>query len=291
LISDPALIDNYEFGQEDAMGQSLQVQINQPTPDEAVIIGTKLHVGGRAFGKGMPEPVQIKKVTVRVDNQTPINAILTPPKPFPRPKVPAWIFDADIDVPAPIGLHSIQVESFDDLGEKRGTAVVEINAGGVTFDAVATVKTDYPEAKGPYPINVEVSLDFTSSVVLLEEKVEIVSFPSIEIDAGFETVTISLFAGGTGQFNRYSGAMSLPVTLLFHHSSSAFSDSTLPLVLTTDAAVPSGPFSDHGGLMQANGKITLAADGQFQGGDPLGGNHASIVVEGTMSPSPKAVVV
>jgi hypothetical protein len=114
-----------------------------------------------------------------------------------------------------------------------------------------------------------------------------VSFPTVEASAGFDTVSISLVGGGTGQFDRYSGVMNLPVVLLFHHSTSVFSDSTLQLLLTTEAASPHGPFSDHGKAMESDGSITLVGDGTFQGGSPLGGHNASLIIDGTMSQSPK----
>ena len=42
--------------------------------------------------------------------------------------------------------------------------------------------------------------------------------------------------------------------------------------------------------VQADGSITLVGDGTFVGGTPLGGQNASLILVGTMSPSPRIAV-
>jgi hypothetical protein len=102
---------------------------------------------------------------------------------------------------------------------------------------------------------------------------------------GSDTVTVSLTSGGIGGFDPVSGAMGIPVNLHFHHSNSLLSDSDLQLLLSTGPEQsPHGVFHDEGTPMN-NGNITLVGDGAFNGG-VLGGSDASLVINGTVSPSP-----
>jgi hypothetical protein len=267
----------------------LTIQINRPASDEAVMIGANLPVSGLAYGRGMPEPIIIQTVTVQVDNGAPIELIPHLIQSFPPPPIPVWSFSTSVTVPGPQGIHTIQVLSFDDLDRQQGHATVAINAGGVTFDGTATLRTDYGEATGPFSIHIDVGLIFYG-FGFRGNSVAVVSFPPLTAGDSSDTVTVNLIGGGTGQFNPYSGVMSLPVVLSFHHSISEFSNSTLQLSLTTGAATPAGPFSDQGKAMQADGSITLVGDGTFVGGTPLGGHNASLILVGTMSPSPRIAV-
>jgi hypothetical protein len=260
----------------------MRVQVLRPTSGAVLIAGSSFSVGGVATGRGLPEPSTIERVTVEIDNEGPIAATLTKlPDHLPHHAgwAPAWSFQVNAVVPHALGPHTVTVRATDDTGAPPARAIVQIIAASVPLTATVTFRTGSSHAPGPYTFNIVLGTTFSDN----RRTVEIVSFPAL----GTDSVTVAQIGGGTGEFHPDSGEMRLPIDLLFHPSSSLASDATLALVLTTGAQTsPHHRFSDQGQPMQANGSIVLVGDGVFQGGFPLGGNDASLILAGTFSPHP-----
>jgi hypothetical protein len=253
------------------------VKVENPLPGAIILPSAPLTIGGVATAKGFPEPSIIEKVTVQVDGGTPIVATL---KKLPvHPNSPAaWTFHAQTTAPVVAGSHRIQVNAFDDTGTVPATTTVYFVVG-IPLNATVTFRTASSDAKGPFTFAITIGTNFSAD----RRIVEIVSFPALATS----DVTVTLVGGGTGDFNPSSGEMHLPVSLLFHPSSDFASDSTLNLTLTTGTqSSPNHTFTDQGKPMQADGSIVLVGDGVFDGGFPLGGNDASLVLSGKFSPHP-----
>lgn len=278
----------------------MSLHLQQPSPDAFVVPGTDLLVSGWVTGRGMPEPSIIESVSVQLDGGSKVAANLTPlPNHFPQPGwVPAWAFNATVKVPDTLGLHQIAVRATDDIGNSAGAAgvAVIVSAPGPTgnplvsqFTGTATFKTSYSNASGPYSFPVTMEVTFSPD----RKTVTITNFPALSTGSislpwpfGSDKVTVTLVGGGVGGFDPASGAMSIPIDLLFHHSNSLLSDSDLMLNLSTGSEQsPHGVFNDQGTPMQ-NGNIMLVGDGAFNGGFPFGGSDASLVVTGAVAPPP-----
>ena len=256
-----------------------------PPPNKVVPVGISLTVAGTAQGRGMPEPIFIENVTVQVDDEVPIDVEL---KHLSGGLPPRYTFRTDIITPGTVGEHTIQVKAINNSGGVAGDATVPFFVGAFIFDCSGTLKIDFFATPDPIFFDNERIIELFSDD---RRTVTIVNFPplfSMQFDLpfpfGHDDVTVTLVGGGTGAFDPESGSMSVPVTLNFHHSNSAFSDSTLELILTTGASAH-GKYSDQGTAMQSNGSMTLVGDGAFQGG-VINGDAASLVINGTMSPHP-----
>lgn len=95
----------------------------QPTSNAIVDPQKPLRVGGRAVGRGMPEPSLADEVTVGVDGGPPVQAHLTSvPHQF------ANLFDASVQVPRIGGPHTITVvATFDSGVTKRASVTVVVD--------------------------------------------------------------------------------------------------------------------------------------------------------------------
>src|SRR5262245_30754536 len=95
----------------------------QPTSNAIVDPQKPLRVGGRAVGRGMPEPSVADEVTVSVDGGAPVQAHLTSvPHQF------ASLFDASVQVPRSGGPHTVTVVAkFDNNVTKRVSVTVVVN--------------------------------------------------------------------------------------------------------------------------------------------------------------------
>jgi hypothetical protein len=254
------------------------VNVQNPAPGAIVLASSPLTVGGVATAKGFPEPSVIDRVTVEVDGGPLVTATIKQLPPH-HGSPAAWTYHAQTTAPAMPGSHRIRVKAFDDTGTVPPATATVYFVVGLPLTATVTFRTASDQAKGPFTFAVVIGTSFSTD----RRVVEIVSFPVLATP----DVTVTLVGGGTGDFNPISGEMHLPVSLLFHPSSSLASDSTLNLTLTTGAQrSPHHTFNDQGKPMQTDGSIVLVGDGVFDGGFPLGGNDASLVLAGKFSPHP-----
>jgi len=98
----------------------------QPTSNAIVNPQQPLNVGGRAVGRGMPEPSVADEVTVSVDGGPPVQAHLTTiPHQF------ASLFNASVQVPSSGGSHTVTVVAkFDNNVTKRESVTVLVHLAG-----------------------------------------------------------------------------------------------------------------------------------------------------------------
>jgi hypothetical protein len=112
--------------------------------------------------------------------------------------------------------------------------------------------------------------------------VGIPQFPAIttkpfEVTPAVNNVTtVTRADNSAGSFNPTTGRLTMPISLLIHHSYKLAGDSTISLTLSTDGGAP----LDNGG------NITLAGSGRFRGGI-LDRTEGHIVVSGRLSPNPR----
>jgi hypothetical protein len=134
------------------------------------------------------------------------------------------------------------------------------------------------------PIRIGLRFNVDSSVV-------ITSFPAVVTERfdtpfGPTTSTISLPSSGVGELRRADGVLRLPVVLRFDQSLDLpiiAEDGTLSLELSSE---------NSGGqlLDQANGEVSLSAEGRFQGDgstNPLDGQSCQVIVSGRLTPVPR----
>ena len=144
------------------------------------------------------------------------------------------------------------------------------------FIGTSELTTTNPYAPGPYYNDLHFRLLITAdktviTIVLLPEIGTGFEVPGL----GFNTTTITLTDGGTGSYA--AGAINLPITLHFHHSSHLAGDSDISFDLSTDppkgSPVTPEPF----------GNVTLFDSGEFIGGF-LGGSTGNLKVQGRIRP-------
>jgi hypothetical protein len=253
-----------------------------------------LNVVGIATGQGGAEPVLVESVTVRIGNQPPVTAqtkIIHPSS------VPTWSFQAALQVNVPSGPVSITVQATLTKGGPLTKTVLVVASGPgnplfSTFIANVTLMTTNPNAGSFSEMMLPIGTMFSGD----RESIVITDFPpitdTVQIAPGVsDTVTVALIGGGVGTFDpsqipRESGAMSMPIDLLFQHSDSSFGDSKLSVILSTGSQQsPKGTFHDTGVRMFSDGSITLIADGEFFDGF-FDQNEASLKAVGIFSPVP-----
>jgi hypothetical protein len=269
---------------------ALTVTIGNPVANAQINIGEELTVTGLAAGRGAPEPSLPQAVTVQLGDLAPVRAVLHPPR-----SGSAWIYSAVFQTATlPAGPTLIVVNAtFDSNEHVAVNEQVIASFGGAplesTFNATATLKTSSSIAAGPYSDTLVIGALFSG-----DRKTVVINFPPLSVGGA----TVTLVGGGTGTFEvssvpspppsrlpEPSGAMTVPVTLKCSNLENG--DSTLSLVMTTGAEQsPKGVFKDTGTPMDPAGKIVLIGDGSFEGGNILGGDDASLVIEGTFSPVP-----
>jgi hypothetical protein len=161
-----------------------------------------------------------------------------------------------------------------------------------TFNGNATLRTCHQNAPGPYSNPLSFELWFNAD----RTNVQILTFPPlvtppVNTPLGSNITTIKKIGGGSGVFTPSSGAMGMPIKLLFDQSIDAWflpdQDSTIDFLLsTTSVTSPLGNF--NGSPLNAAGQITLVGESQFVGGF-LGGKCGVLVIRGTISPHPTKV--
>ena len=269
-----------------------RVEITIPITNEVVISGKPFGVAGAVFTRGMPEPITIQSVIVRVDGGHAVTAQL---KSNP-PQLTVVNYSAQDTIASAKGSsHVVTVTATDENGI-RGSASVTIFVGegplNTTFTGIATVKTTFSRAPGPFVESVSIGLQFSAD----RKTVTITSFPPIvnstSVSGVNVTVTATQTGGGVGTFDPTTGSLSIPITLSFNVVATVAGvtihngTSTLTAIFSTGRETsPSGAFTDVGSPMQANGAITEVCDGTFSG-DLLGGSDASVVLAGSVSPHP-----
>ncbi len=161
-----------------------------------------------------------------------------------------------------------------------------------TFTGAFLVKTTNARARGPFKGPHSIGCSFSADRTHLT----ITRFPPISVGPirvpvfGVDTVTATRMGGGTGSFTSGTGAMSMRIVLLFHHSLLIRLyplDSTLSLLMDTGTHISSsGALRASGSPMDAQGMVTFAGVGVFSRGY-LAGDEASIVLAGQIAPHPQ----
>jgi hypothetical protein len=148
------------------------------------------------------------------------------------------------------------------------------------FTGIAQMTTSHTDKRlsGPFVAGMNFDAQFTEcrTVVGIPQFPEIVTQP-IDISPGVTNVTtVRRLDSSAGSFNQTTGRLTLPITLLLHHSYTLIGDSTISLTLSTDDGLP----------LDNSGNITLAGVGVFRGGI-FDGIEGRIVVSGRLSPNPR----
>ena len=164
-------------------------------------------------------------------------------------------------------------------------ATNNINTILVTFTGTSTLTTTYGAAQGPFTN----SIVFTLLIGPHRRALNVWTFPAIsttpfDTPLGTNVTTVTKSDGGIGSFDPETGELGIGLSLFFDHSvDTPFydEDSTLPLLLGTGSvgSLQGSP------LDRATGGIVLVGVGTFRGGI-LGGDKGTLVLSGTMSPSP-----
>jgi hypothetical protein len=167
--------------------------------------------------------------------------------------------------------------------------LAEVQATESTFTGTAVILIDDSRFPGPFTSALTMTAFFTG-----DGAIRITAFPPIIVGPfstpiGPNTITVTMTGGGVGTADLVTGTVRLPINLLFNHSlpDPPVGDSTVAFALTTgSSASPSGRFRPVGtALNRATGAIVLVSGSRFRGGF-LGGTDCSIVVAGTLTPSP-----
>lgn len=269
-----------------------RVEITVPVVNEVVTSGKPFDVVGVVLTRGMPEPITINSVTVRIDGGHPVNAQL---KSNP-PQLSVVNYSAQDTITSGVSAtpHVVTVKATDENGIS-GSASVPVFVGqgplNTTFTGTVTVRTTFSRAPGPFVDSISIGLQFSADrkTVTLTSLPPIVS--STSVSGATITVTVSQTGGGVGTFDQATGAITMPITLSFRvvvtfgfvtlHDGT----STLAVLLSTGTErSPSGAFNDTGSPLQ-NGTVKLVGDGTFSG-DLLGGSDGSLIIAGAVSPQP-----
>jgi hypothetical protein len=146
-----------------------------------------------------------------------------------------------------------------------------------TLTGTATLTIDNPNTRTPFFERLNMV-----PIVFSQDRcsVSLVNFPPIvrtfPVPGGSNTATLTILSGGAGSFNPMTGRMDVPLTLRITNSHPFGGTSDLSLTLSTAAP---------GGRALVGGGLALAGSGRFTGGF-LNGNNATLVVAGTISPTP-----
>jgi hypothetical protein len=146
-----------------------------------------------------------------------------------------------------------------------------------TFTGNGELRTTHPNAPGPFPSNVSLTVEFTGC----RTNIVVTNFPAItnssNTGAGPNTSRLTMTAGGSGSFDSSNGRIVIPLTLNLENSNILFGNSTLPLRLVADGT--SAKNAD-------TGIVTLSGTGTFVGG-ALDGSRGTLTVTGSFSPRPR----
>ena len=160
------------------------------------------------------------------------------------------------------------------LGTRPACAVADPLTS--TFTGRAELTTTNANARGPFPSNIVLTVEFTNC----RANIGITSFPAIPNSfatlLGQNTSTVTMAQGGFGTFDPSNGNLVIPLTLGLENSLRVFGNSTLPLRLAAEG----------NGYNRETGIVTLRGGGTFVGG-ALGGYQGTITVNGSFSPRPR----
>ncbi|MDQ4097198.1 MAG: hypothetical protein M3144_04940, partial [Actinomycetota bacterium] len=150
-----------------------------------------------------------------------------------------------------------------------------------TLTGQATIRTTYPDARGPFTENVSLVVRFAGED---RQVARIVSMSALRTDQ----VTVTKRATvAEGQFVRSTGHLTVPVDLSVDVHHRLAQDSTLALNLSTGTRrSPDGAFSPTGSPVANDGSVVLVAGSEFTGGT-LGGRDCEIVFRGRFTPNPR----
>jgi hypothetical protein len=144
-----------------------------------------------------------------------------------------------------------------------------------TFAGPGELTTTHPNAPGPFPSNVNLTVKFTDC----RASISITNFPPIpgSSENPPNTSTVTMIGGGSGSFDSSNGRIVIPITLKLENSNILFGNSTLPLTLRAEGVDMENP---------ATGQVTLRGTGTFVGG-ALNGSRGTLVFTGAFSPRPR----
>jgi hypothetical protein len=254
------------------------LQIVIPGNGQQGVAPGPLDVVGYWTAPGQPEPDPPESITIQ-HGPTIVAAEITRTSPNSATTWLGTFQSPQGSITVSPGTNVISATGTDDVGSR--TVEVTFTVGGnpplqSQFTGTATLTTTYSRAPGPFAEQVSIGLLFSGD----RKTVTVDSFPPITTlpfsvgILGSDTVTITLTGGGTGAFDSATGRMDIVVTLHFHHSNSLLGDSDLTMMLSTDQ-----------GSTLNKGAITIGGSGMFMGG-VLGGSTGTLVIAGTISPSP-----
>jgi hypothetical protein len=154
-------------------------------------------------------------------------------------------------------------------GERMNAPVPNSLPLEATFTGAFLVKRTNARARGPFKGPLTIGCSFSADRTHLT----ITRFPSISVGPlrvpvfGQDTVTATRRGGGSGSSASATGAMSMRIVLLFHHSLVIRLyplDSTLSLLMDTGIHTSSrGALRASGSPMDARGMVTFAGIGVF----------------------------
>jgi len=139
-----------------------ELRIARPGPNQELPVDADVPVEGTATGTGGAEPHPIDQVTVRVDDEAPVEAALDP---IAHSSPPATGFGATVRL-ASAGQHQITATATDDLGRSASDAVTVRTVGDPRCQS-GVAWTNYPQTQSlvPYATCVPVSLAGLVAVV------------------------------------------------------------------------------------------------------------------------------
>lgn len=145
--------------------------------------------------------------------------------------------------------------------------------------ATLTIADSNPQIKGPFHLSAKLGLFFPAWD---HSTLTVINFPAIvvgpfSVPTGTDKITVTMNGSASGAFNPTTGKLNLTLALHFHHSFWAAGDSDITFKLSSG--------NPGGSAVNAAGHVALAGTSTFQGGY-LGGDKATIVVSGNLSPRP-----
>jgi hypothetical protein len=276
----------------------LGVGISNPPSRSTFPGGSELIVTGTASDRGLPEPITIEDVSVRIDDQ-------------PLKSAALWVerigrgfrthYSASITVPTQSGAHLVTAVARNDLGDTKEvsqTFWVEKGPMEAKFAGTATVRTSHPADTGSHASPVECQLIFDP------DRVKVTLFPPVipdppEVNPFPETsVKFRIRMDSEPESGRYemqAGALSIPVSvevrvIIDVPGPFGDSDTTSKLELQLRSGEPEpGAYESvrvsAGSPVDQSGNVRLTGWGTFKEG-ALDGFQGSLVFDGTISPHP-----
>lgn len=150
------------------------------------------------------------------------------------------------------------------------------------ISGAATLRTDNPNAQGPFsgPVNARLTVDSSRMNVVLDMFAPIVqTFPT---RLGPNTTTITLAQAASGTLDCNTGTLRILSPLSFSHSRDGIDN--IQFALTTGSVTsPLGTLS--GSQLDPAGNVRLVGTGRFSGGF-LNGSNGDVAINAAISPQP-----